>query len=447
MAKAEAECPAEDPCSLLPDVPAAEVTREAILDVVMRENIIGPESDAPPLTFLKSLYWTVMTLLTVGYGDMSLPGGGSKIGYWILVVEIIALLVFVPTLLSKLGDTLKNQKPERTKTYTKSSEDTHIIVCGSVENDAMITFCKELFHDDHENKKGQAVIIQNHDPSTELQTKLNTHYSEVTTYLAGSILDWKKLESGCTHKAESCVLLTNKNSKNASEQDYRNILQALSIKRYVYYTVKSKRDSKNLKDDNLYNMKIVMQLIKPESKVLYCKSLNLPPDKDQLIIVEEIKMTLLAKSCFAPGLIALISNLIGSSDAESDDNAEPWMRDYVDGTGFEIYREKIDQEDYKSCMTFKTVARIAHQCFKAIVFALEIEPRNIEGAKTVIRLNPSSFELTNWEHFNYYLYIICSDGSEAKQVATLEMQEDKYDRLVGEPRTRAKVKDREQKLM
>ena len=210
-----AECPEADPCKLLPEVPAAEVTREAILEVVKGNNIIGPESDAPPLTFLKSLYWTVMTLLTVGYGDMDLPGGGSKIGYWILVVEIIALLVFVPTLLSKLGDTLKNQKPERTKTYTKSSEDTHIIVCGSVENDAMITFCKELFHDDHENKKGQAVIIQNHDPSTELQTKLNTHYSEVTTYLAGSILDWKKLESGCTHKAESCVLLTNKNSKNA----------------------------------------------------------------------------------------------------------------------------------------------------------------------------------------------------------------------------------------
>jgi acetyl-CoA C-acetyltransferase/potassium large conductance calcium-activated channel subfamily M alpha protein 1 len=30
-------------------------------------------------------------------------------------------------------------------------------------------------------------------------------------------------------------------------------------------------------------------------------------------VVEEIKMNLLAKSCFAPGLIAMISNLIASA--------------------------------------------------------------------------------------------------------------------------------------
>jgi acetyl-CoA C-acetyltransferase/potassium large conductance calcium-activated channel subfamily M alpha protein 1 len=32
-----------------------------------------------------------------------------------------------------------------------------------------------------------------------------------------------------------------------------------------------------------------------------------------LIIVEEIKMNLLAKSCFAPGLISMISNLFASA--------------------------------------------------------------------------------------------------------------------------------------
>ena len=84
-----------------------------------------------------------------------------------------------------------------------------------------------------------------------------------------------------------------------------------------------------MKDESLHNMKIVMQLIKPESKTLYCKSLNLSADKDQLIIVEEIKMTLLAKSCFAPGLIALISNLIASSDADEDKYEEPWVKEYV----------------------------------------------------------------------------------------------------------------------
>ena len=63
-----------------------------------------------------------------------------------------------------------------------------------------------------------------------------------------------------------------------------------------------------------------MQLIKPESKILYFKSLNLPSTNDQLIIVEEIKMNLLAKSCFAPGLISAISNLFASAgDINTDE--------------------------------------------------------------------------------------------------------------------------------
>jgi hypothetical protein len=40
---------------------------------------------------------------------------------------------------------------------------------------------------------------------------------------------------------------------------------------------------------------------------------------DQLIIVEEIKMNLLAKSCFAPGLISCLSNLSASATTASID--------------------------------------------------------------------------------------------------------------------------------
>ena len=60
-------------------------------------------------------------------------------------------------------------------------------------------------------------------------------------------------------------------------------------------------------------MRLCMQLIKPDSKHHYHASLSLPSSLDQIIIVEEIKMNLMAKSCFSPGLIALISNLITSS--------------------------------------------------------------------------------------------------------------------------------------
>ena len=59
-----------------------------------------------------------------------------------------------------------------------------------------------------------------------------------------------------------------------------------------------------------------------------------------MIIVEEIKMNLLAKSCFAPGLIAMISNLIasaGSMDLDPD-TTKDWFLEYTEGMGHEIYR-------------------------------------------------------------------------------------------------------------
>ena len=106
--------------------------------------------------------------------------------------------------------------------------------------------------------------------------------------------------------------------------------------------------NKGSKDDEYFNMKIVMQLIKPESKMLYQQSLNLDSIHDQLIIVEEIKMNLLAKSCFAPGLIAMISNLVSSMSEPEDEFEEEWLNHYVEGTGFEIYRVKIEEYDYQN---------------------------------------------------------------------------------------------------
>jgi len=217
----------------------------------------------------------------------------------------------------------------------------------------MQTFCTELFHEEHLLMKGQAVIIQNFDPSSNMLTILNLYESKLT-YLAGSVLDKDKLRRGETGKAEACILLANKNSKQALEQDFRNILQALSIKRFVYDA------NKGGKDDEHHNMKIVMQLIKPESKMLYKKSLNLDSIHDQLIVVEEIKMNLLAKSCFAPGLIAMISNLVSSMSEPEEEFDDAWLNEYVEGTGFEIYRVKIEEIDFTSKLPFWKVASIAH---------------------------------------------------------------------------------------
>ena len=147
-------------------------------------------------------------------------------------------------------------------------------------------------------------------------------------------------------------------------------------------------------------------------------------------------MNLLAKSCFAPGLIAMISNLVSSMSEPDDEFENIWLNEYVEGTGFEIYRVKIEEIDFQSCLTFCKVAEIAHQCWGCIVFALEVEFRELPSVSSVIRLNPANFKLQNWHVFNYYLYIISGDEEDAKKVSRLDMSDEKYKQLIGHTRRR-----------
>ena len=158
-----------------------------------------------------------------------------------------------------------------------------------------------------------------------------------------------------------------------------------------------------------------MQLIKPESQIHYYSSLNIP-SKDQLIIVEEIKMNLLAKSCFSPGLISMMSNLIASSGEPNFPQADDWLQEYTEGMGHEIYRVQLHEKFYEK--TFNQICLEIYLEHQAIVFALEIEKKN----QSLIRLNPSNFKVKNIKSVIYYIYMICPDKSIADKIERFEME-------------------------
>lgn len=96
-------------------------------------------------------------------------------------------------------------------------------------------------------------------------------HNQMMTYVAGDPLQKKTMDRACANRAKACVLMTNKNSINSSEEDFKNILIALAIKREVFV------DNQHRKDEIKLNIPICMQLIKPESRNLYRKSLNFSP--------------------------------------------------------------------------------------------------------------------------------------------------------------------------
>ena len=64
----------------------------------------------------------------------------------------------------------------------------------------------------------------------------------------------------------------------------------------------------------------------------------------------------------------------------------------------------------------------------------------------MIRLNPYKFKFSDWDRFNFFIYIICEDGDIAEEIAVLDLPEDKYERLFGRPKPTAINKKEDDKF-
>lgn len=241
------------------------------------------------------------------------------------------------------------------------------------------------------------------------------NYEFSVHYLNGNAINSKDLARAVTERAKVCILMTNMKSRDPVGMDHKNILTGLALKKYVL-------DMTNKK----VNLRLCMQLLKAESKLHYQSSIMTSKrhlsDQDQIIIVEEMKMNLIAKSCFSPGLITLVSNLITSSTDLNEETDERWVEEYSEGMGHEIYRIKLS--DKMERKYFIDIVRIIYKKTNAIVFAIEVKCNN----KSVIRLNPSDFMVNNIQDNDIHVYAICPDKQTAESIETIEMNKDEKSR-------------------
>jgi len=244
------------------------------------------------------IYFVVITLTTVGYGDVN---PHSILGQITVIFLIICALVIIQKQTNELIRILDLQSKWAGEPYKAKQETPHIVLCGRIQLGGLKNFCNELFHEDHGSSEKIAVILQHKDPPNKMQMFLKEPKHEMfLVYLNGNPMLEKDLKRAVITEAKVCVVLTNKYSSDPYSQDHKNILTALSIKKYVRHQTGK-------------DMRLSMQLIKPDSKTHFYSSLNQVSAYDQLVVVEGIKMNLLAKSCFSPGIISMISNLITSA--------------------------------------------------------------------------------------------------------------------------------------
>ena len=134
-------------------------------------------------------------------------------------------------------------------------------------------------------------------------------------------------------------------------------------------------------------------------------------------------MNLMSKSCFSPGIINFISNLI-STTGDQGDMESAWLREYAEGMDHEIYRIKLSVK--MENRTFAEIAGFVYKKNQSIVFAIEIKT----NGKTIIRLNPSDFIVNNIQKNQIYVYLICPDKKTADEIETLDMTKDEINKYL-----------------
>lgn len=377
----------------------------------INEYILHPDyrqySLSSQTQFHHFLYYIVVTIPTVGYGDIYPLTEQGRI---VMVVLILMTAYLIPKETGTLFPLLENTSIYSREIYKSNNEIPHLVICGNVSVDAMINFCNELFHTDHGQSEKNVIILSTSSPGQEMRVFLHAGKYEVNLrYLEGNPMLEKDLDRTDITKAKAVVIMADKFTSDPHSTDHKNILMGLAIKKYFL----KKR---------VYDSTVFIQLIKPENKIHYqygVESLTLgnKVSSDRMIIVEEIKMNLLSKSCLLPGIIPLIANLVRSSGADEETD-EIWLNEYLDGSGQEIYRASLN-ERYKN-NTFAQISKEIYKNYGAIAFALEFE---IDG-KTMITLNPGSFfvekSFEERKDILFYIYVICSDKEVADKIANAE---------------------------
>ena len=338
----------------------------------------------------------------MGYGDIFPTTTPGQIFFALLIPYVVFYLLTIQ--LMKLTHLMSLKSPYERAQYKYNVEIPHIVISGDVQLQALQTFAEELFHEDHGNTERHAIILQDVEPDTQIEMFLHDpKFQHRVRYLQGSsCMNQSDMERASLEQAETCIILTNKSASDPVTVDHKNILQSLAMKKYC-------------QDVTGRNLRLCMQLIKQDSKQHYMSSIGSQKmartqsvNQDQLIIVEEIKMALLAKSCFAPGIISFISNLIMSSGEDDDDNdeeipeeEEPWVEEYIQGMDHEIYRCQLST--MMENRYFSDLVRLIYKKLKAIVFAIEVNCNQ----RTIIRLNPADFLVNNIEENKINVYCIC----------------------------------------
>ncbi|XP_033237044.1 calcium-activated potassium channel slowpoke isoform X15 [Drosophila guanche] len=320
-------------------------------------------NNAHRLSYWTCVYFLIVTMSTVGYGDVYCETVlGRTFLVFFLLVGLAIFASCIPEIIdligtrAKYGGTLKNEKGRR-----------HIVVCGHITYESVSHFLKDFLHEDREDVDVEVVFLHRKEPDLELEGLLKRHYTTVA-FFQGTMMNAVDLERVKVHEADACLVLANKYCQDPDAEDAANIMRVISIKNYS--------------DD----IRVIIQLMQYHNKAYL---LNIPSwdwkQGDDVICLAELKLGFIAQSCLAPGFSTMMANLFAMRSFKTSPDMQSWTNDYLRGTGMEMYTETLSPTFIG--IPFAQATELCFSKLKLLLLAIEIKGAE-EGVDSKISINP-----------------------------------------------------------
>ena len=281
------------------------------------------------LTFFDAFYFLVVTVGTLGYGDVYPTTDLSR---FVIMWVIILSLIIIPVQLERLGRIIKATSEYR-RPYNKAKTESHIILCGCVnQRDKVERFLTEFYHPGKvftRNFDLLVVLLSPSEPTEDIKDMLaSPELGRVVTYLVGSALSSDDLKRANAHTAEAIFFLCDAvvNEEVAILNDAATVLRVLSVKNYN-------------PDIDCY-----AQIVKRTDRDLLRNA-----EVDVILTLDEFRTTMQARNAVCPGISTLIENLFHSYGGHKDNLPQPraasaalgaptsWLDEYIAGADIEVY--------------------------------------------------------------------------------------------------------------
>ena len=253
-----------------------------------------------------SLWWTIVTMTTVGYGDMAPATIPGRLLAIIIMLSGIILVALVTGTISSIFTTKRIMEG---KGLEKISKENHILICGWSSNTA------NLIQGFLDSSNSNNIILINDETQDKVDTIMSNFASNQVQFVRGDYSLDSILNKANATKAKYVLILNDHNNN----QDEKVILTTLTIKKLSP------------------NIRVVAQ-INDKNKIPFLRRANV----DAVLSSDDYNLFMSLSHILEPGSAQAISSII-SNDSSNSLTSEKIPNEFIGKAFSELHKYYFDK--------------------------------------------------------------------------------------------------------